>query len=105
MKKVMFSNVVDIARWWLFNKSTKKDSLRIILERIDRMSAELDRLTASVAAENTVIDSAILLLRQLAALLIAAKDDPVKIAALADEVDAKATELANAVTENTPTNP
>ena len=73
-----------------------------LLRRINKMSIQLDELIAAVAAENTVIDSAIVLLNQLSSLLITYKDDPIRIAALSVEVRAKADSLAAAVVANTP---
>lgn len=67
------------------------------------MSAELDTLTTEVSEMNTVVDSAVALINGLSAQIIALKDDPVKLAALAASLDAKAAELAGAVAANTPT--
>ena len=67
------------------------------------MSAELDRLTTEVSETKTVVDSAIALLGQLAQLIRDAASDPAAINALADELDAKSNELAEAVAANTPT--
>jgi len=55
-----------------------------------------------VAAENTVIDSAITLLNGLSAQIAQLKPDQAAIDALATQVHDKAQELANAVTANTP---
>lgn len=66
------------------------------------MSAELDRLTTEVSEIKTVADSAITLLDGLAEQIRMLKDDPARLAALADELDGKATDLAAAVTRNTP---
>ena len=67
------------------------------------MSKELDRLKASVEAENTVIASAEALLAGLAQQIRDLASDPAALNALADEVDAKTAELSAAVTANTPT--
>lgn len=69
----------------------------------DTMSAQLDTLKNAVESENTVIDSAITLLNGLSAQIVALKDDPVALQALADEVAGKSQALADAVTANTPT--
>jgi hypothetical protein len=72
------------------------------------MSAELDTLTAAVAAEDTVIDSAIALIQGLAAqiaTLANAGDTAATLAAitaLATDVSAKSAALSAAVTANTP---
>ena len=65
------------------------------------MSAVTD-LQASVAAEDTVIDSAVTLLQGLSAALAAAGTDPVALAALKTDIDTKTQSLAAAVVANTP---
>jgi len=67
-----------------------------------KMSAELDKLEADVAAEATVVDSAIALLQGLKAALDAAGTDPAKLAALSASIEEKTAALASAVTTNTP---
>lgn len=66
------------------------------------MAGELERLTASVTAENEVIDSVITLLGQLSEIIRNTAPNAVAIAALADLVDAKKQALADAVVANTP---
>lgn len=66
------------------------------------MSVELDAVKAAVEDENTVIDSAVTLLTELSAQIVALKDDPAALQALADEVNTKKQALAEAVTANTP---
>lgn len=77
-------------------------ALETLTGKITTMSVELDRLTASVQSENTVIDSAVSLLGQLAQLIRDLPADRAAINALADNVDAKKQALADAVTANTP---
>lgn len=72
----------------------------LTLEYIQAMT--LDELKAKVHANADVEDSAILLLTELGDLIRGAAGDPAKIAALADEVDAKKAALAAAITANTP---
>jgi len=67
--------------------------------------AALDDLTAQVAANTTVIDSAIVLLEGLKAALDAAGTDPVKLKALSDSLAAEDSKLAAAVAANTPAAP
>lgn len=76
--------------------------LHEIIERLKNMSKELDDLQVAVAAEDTVIDSAITLLQGLSAQIIALKDDPAKLVALANEVTGKTQALSAAVAANTP---
>lgn len=68
-----------------------------ILGKEKNLMADLSRLQASVEASNAGIDSAIALLDGLKAAILAAGTDPVAIAALADEIDAKKAALAAAV--------
>jgi chromosome segregation ATPase len=76
------------------------------INRIDRrevkMAGELDALEAAVAREAEVTTSAISLIKGIAAQLADIQNDPVKIAALVDSLNASADALANAVVENTP---
>lgn len=69
------------------------------------MSAKLDALTAAVAAEKTVVNSAIALLQglhdQLTALIAAGNDDDA-LAALTADLGTQTQTLADAVAANTP---
>ena len=69
------------------------------------MSKELDTLTAQVAANDTVIESAIVLIQGLAAAIKAAGTDPAALQALVDSLAAEDAKLAAAVAENTPAAP
>jgi hypothetical protein len=75
--------------------------------RVYEMAAELDKVEADVAAENTVIDSAVALLAGLKAELDAAiaSGDPNRLTALSASIEAKTAALAAAVTANTPAAP
>lgn len=66
------------------------------------MSAELDRLKASVTALTTVAASSEALMGRLAQLIRDNANDPVALNALADEIDADTAGLAEAVAANTP---
>lgn len=79
--------------------------LHRILERVIPMSAALDRLTSEVSETSTAIDSVLALVEGLAQQIRDAADDPVKLNALADELDAKQQAIAAAVAANTPTPP
>lgn len=79
-----------------------------ILLEIEVMTKQLDALTASVAQSNTVAKSAITLLEGLKTKLdeaIAAEDDGEALQSLSDSLGAETTELAAAVTANTPADP
>lgn len=64
--------------------------------------ADLTRLTAEVTETTTAIDSAIVLLGQLADLIRANATDPAALDALADQLDTEGNALAAAVVANTP---
>jgi len=71
------------------------------------MSKQLDDLTAAVAAEKTVVESAVVLLNTLKQKLDEAiasmpQDDGAALQALSDEVGAQTKALADAVAANTP---
>jgi hypothetical protein len=69
------------------------------------MSQQLDDLTTEVTNATTVEQSAITLIKGLAAQLAAAGTDPVKLQALHDSLVASDAALATAVTANTPAAP
>lgn len=66
------------------------------------MSDELDQLKAAVAANTEVEESAITLLGNLSAQIIALKDDPAALLDLANSIAAEKEKLAAAITANTP---
>lgn len=74
----------------------------LILERLDIIMSAMDDLQAAVAAEDTVIDSAITLIQGIPALIAAAGVDPAKLAALQSDITAKSAALGAAVAANTP---
>jgi len=67
------------------------------------MAGELSRLQTEVAEMAGVVDSAIVLINGLAQQIRDLAQDPVALAAMADDLDAKAGALAAAVAANTPT--
>lgn len=67
--------------------------------------AAIDDLTTQVAANTTVIGSALTLIQGLAAALAAAGTDPAKLSALQTQLAASDTALAAAVAANTPAAP
>ena len=66
------------------------------------MATDLTALTAQVTENEDVEASAVQLLSNLSALLVAAKNDPVAIQALADSLKTSGDALAAAVVANTP---
>ena len=79
--------------------------LHILIEKVDHMSAELDRLTASVTKIKDQDDSIIALVNGLAQQIRDNAGNPAALNALADSLDAEATKVADAVTANTTTPP
>jgi hypothetical protein len=81
--------------------------LKLIIKGEQIMSAEFDALTAQVAEQKTVEDSAIALINGLAAQIKALGDapTPAQLSALTASLNASATSLASAVSANTPAAP
>jgi len=78
------------------------DKLDLVTSNQETMMAAIDDLQAAVAAEDTVIDSAITLIQGIPALIAAAGVDPAKLAALQTDITTKSSALAAAVAANTP---
>ena len=76
-----------------------------IQESLVNTDEAIAALAAKVAAQGTVIESAVTLLGGLSAQLEAAKDDPAQIAAIITSLDAQTAALADAVVANTPVAP
>jgi septation ring formation regulator EzrA len=76
-----------------------------VLKKEKEMSKELDALTNQVKQNTNLEQSAVTLIQGLADQIAAAKDDPVKIDALTQELKTKADALAQAITANTPPAP
>lgn len=69
------------------------------------MTAQLDALTTEVHGMTDAVTGAEALLATLSQKIADLKDDPVALQALADELSAKRTELAEAIAANTPAEP
>lgn len=76
-----------------------------ILIGVFKMSADLGPLTAQVAKNTNVIESALVLINGFKAALDAAGIDPVALAALSASLGSEDDKLAAAVAENTPAAP
>lgn len=76
--------------------------LGIIIANQEKIMAALDDLTAQVAANKTVIDSALALINGIAARITAAGTDPAALAALTTSLKSEDDALAAAVAANTP---
>ncbi len=88
---------------WPFTR--KPSTVFSILERLKHMSQQLDDLTAQVTANTDVVNSALTLIKGLAAALEAAGTDPAKLDALKASLKASDDALAAAVAANTPAAP
>lgn len=92
----------------MFTLPTNRRLLKEIIRRLDRleerMTAELARLTQEVTEMSDVVDSAKQFIGNIAQMLrdAIAANDPAALAALADTLDTKATELTAAIVANTP---
>lgn len=80
-------------------------ALERLERKVDTMSVQLDALKAEVQKNTTVTQSALALIQGLADQIVALKDDPVQLQALADQLRGDSSALAAAVTANTPTPP
>lgn len=97
-------NLVDLA------PSTEQIALSIqtmrntqaLLTTLSDLESKMDELAQKIAANTTVIESAITLISGFKARLDAAGVDPSKLAALSAELDAEDQKLAAAVAANTP---
>jgi hypothetical protein len=79
-----------------------RQMLSLIIANQEKLMTAIDDLQAVVTDEDTVIDSAVTLLRGIPALIAAAGVDPAKLAALQADIKAHAVSLAQAVAANTP---
>lgn len=101
MRKIP-SNILEIL-------SSIEGKMEVVLHALFHMllkeytlMAHLDTLTASVAKNGDVVQSAIVLLRGLKAQLDEAGTNPVSLAELSAALDSHSDELAEAVVANTP---
>ena len=76
--------------------------LQAVKTEEDNIMSTVDDIQADVTKEDTVIDSAITLIKGLADALKAAGTDPAKLDALHADITAKSDALAAAVAANTP---
>jgi hypothetical protein len=73
-----------------------------IINTQEKIMAAIDDLATAVAAEDTVIDSAVVLLQGIPALIAAAGTNPAKLTQLQSDITAKTTALSAAVLSGTP---
>lgn len=88
---------------------SKLDEILVLLRSVHKeqetMSKELDDLTAQVKANTDLEASAVSLIEGIAAQLAAAATDPVKVSALAGQLQASAAALSAAIFANTTPSP
>jgi stress response protein SCP2 len=77
-------------------------AVNILIQKENQIMADLTALTAQVTANTNVEASAIVLLNGLSAQIAQIKNDPVAVQALSDQLKTSATNLAAAITANTP---
>ena len=80
-----------------------RSSLQTLASQGAIMAGELARLQTEVSEISGVVDSAVVLINGLAQQIRDLAGQPVELAKLADDLDAKAAVLAAAVAANTPT--
>jgi hypothetical protein len=78
------------------------EQLNRLLKEQNVMAADLTALQAQVEKTTEVEQSAVALIQGIAAQLATAKDDPVKVQGIIDQLNSSASSLAAAVTANTP---
>lgn len=86
------------------SEMSEKQLLKQLLREVREMAGELQDLTAKVAANSAVVDSAVELLNGLKQRLddAIASGDPAQLQALSDALGADTQELSDAVAANTP---
>jgi uncharacterized protein YoxC len=77
-------------------------ALAEILRRVKTMASQLTQLQTDVAANATVVGSAVTLLQGLSQQIRDLQNDPVALAQLATDLEAQSKALADAVAANTP---
>lgn len=82
--------------------SETTQSLHLIINKLQKIMADLTTLETEVQENSSVIGSAITLLNGLKAQLDAAGTDAEKLKALSDQLDSQSNALASAVAANTP---
>lgn len=75
-------------------------AVALIVQKLNQMSQQLEELTAEVEETKGIMQSAKVLIEGFAAALAAAGTDPVKLAALKDELNTGSESLAAAIAAN-----
>lgn len=95
---------IEPSQWaWLTTALTDIQNRLTAIEKGQTMAqATLDDLQNEVTSATTIEQGAITLIQGIAAQLAAAKNDPVKIQAIADQLKSQDDALASAIAANTP---
>lgn len=101
VKEIVLARLEHLAR----QNHRIEQKLDRILNKENRIMADLTQLSADVANTTSVEESAITLINNIAAQLAAAASDPAAIQALSDSLNTEAASLAAAVAANTPAAP
>ena len=115
ISKMWVRSAAQMIRAAFYWEEKYKEAIQVVarLERLEKLIAtqgekimsDLDALTAQVAAQTEVEQSAILLIQNLAAEIAAAGTDPVALGNLVTQLRTSAVQLGNAVAANTPAAP
>ena len=92
---------VRLAAWWYDPWRSAPDWAWEMNRKLEMIMATLDDLITKVTELDSVEDSVIALLTDIKAQLVAAGQDPAKLQALSDSLDAEKAKLAAAVAANT----
>ena len=95
----------NLRRFWNHGGSDLSPIINVLnqlKDQVNKMSVQLDALTAQVTKNTDVVNSAIALIGSIKAQLDAAGTDPIKLAALSATLGSSDDALAAAIVANTP---
>jgi chromosome segregation ATPase len=72
------------------------------LRKVNKMASDLDRIETEVSEMSDAVEGAVRLLSDLSSLIRDNVNDPARLKKIADDLDAKQQELAEAILANTP---
>jgi uncharacterized protein YoxC len=76
--------------------------LKLILRKVNTMASDLDRIETEVSEMSDAVASAVRLLGELSGMIRDNLNSPARLKKIADDLDAKQQELAEAILANTP---
>lgn len=100
--RLIIHHVISMDQEVLSRLDKMEDKIDLILSNQEHEMAAIDDLATAVAAEDTVIASAVVLLQGIPGLISAAGVDPAKLAALQTDIQNQTATLAAAVLVGTP---